>query len=101
MIKVIRAGGRKANTALLVMLAITVIFLMQYPIIITLMIMDYKDMVFNTYWTDQLPRMSTGEFTGSMVATLTAFGAGNVGEHYMKSRNIEEIKEPLQTGEKP
>jgi hypothetical protein len=77
MINELRKGGRKANATLLVMVILTVIYLLQFPQIATLLVLDYKEVCLDMTYINMLPRMSTTEYSAAMVTLIGLFGASN------------------------
>ncbi len=86
MISELRKGGRKANATLLVMVVITVVYMLQFPQIAILMVMDYRGYCFDMTYVDMFPRVSTTEYIAGMVSLIGLFGAANA-YTYNKSSN--------------
>ncbi len=77
MIAELRKGGRKANATLLVMVVITVIYLLQFPQIAALIILDYNEVCLDMTYVLMFPRVSTTEYIAAMVSLIGLFGATN------------------------
>jgi len=77
MISQLRKGGRKANATLLVMVVITLIYLLQFPQIAALMILDYKGVCLDMTYVLMFPRVTTTEYIAGMVTLIGLFGAAN------------------------
>lgn len=77
MIKQLKKGGRKSTATLLTMFIITGIFLLQYPQITALMLLDYKEVCFDTAYIAMYPRMSTTEYVTGMVTLIGLFAGAN------------------------
>lgn len=87
MISELRKGGRKANATLLVMTVLTIVYVLQYPQITALMVLDYKDICFDMTYVDMFPRVTTTEYIAGMVSLLGLFGASNAYTYNKKSND--------------
>lgn len=82
MYEVLKTGGRKSNATLLTMIIITVVFLMQYPQIITLMLFDYNEVCFDMAYIEMFPRIEPIEYLTAMVSLIGLFGVSNAAAYY-------------------
>lgn len=91
MIDQLRKGGRKANATLLVMLVITIVYMLQFPQIAILMVLDYKEICFDMTYVEMFPRVSTTEYIAGMVSLIGLFGAANAYTYKKKTTDESEM----------
>lgn len=82
MYQTLKEGGRKSTATLMVMMIITASYLIQYPQVISFMVLEKYNICFDHYWTSQLPAMSTTEYLTAMVSLIGLFGATNAAAYY-------------------
>ncbi len=77
MISELKKGGRKANATLLAMVIVSIVFLMQFPLITTLMVLDYKEICFDMTYVGMFPKMSTAEYLAGIVTLIGLYNSAN------------------------